>query len=100
MRRRDPIRLADALSDLTAEIQPQSLLAQLQRAWPEAVGDTVAGWTTPVSERAGVITVACTDSVVAHELEMMKPQLLAQVAEALENSAGSRAISDLKFRVQ
>ncbi|HEV7918760.1 MAG TPA: DUF721 domain-containing protein [Solirubrobacterales bacterium] len=100
MRRRDPFRLADALTRFTDEVQPQSTLAQVQRSWAAAVGETIAGWATPASERAGVVTVTCSDSVVAHELEMIKPQLLAQLSAELENSLGSGAISDLKFHTK
>lgn len=84
-RRRDLSPLSDALAQLTAEIQPQTTLARIQTAWPQAVGQTVANWATPISERAGVVTFACTDSMVAHELEMMKPQLLEKLKKVLEN---------------
>lgn len=95
-RRRDLSPLSDALSDLTAEIQPQTALARVQTAWPEAVGQTVANWATPISERAGIVTFACTDSMVAHELEMMKPQLLQKLENVLENGPPS----DLKFVIR
>lgn len=94
-RRRDPVPLAGALADLTREIQPQSMLAEVQRCWAAAVGETIAGWTEPVAEKAGVIVVSCDDSVIAHELEMIKPELLEKLSGAI--SVG--APRDLKFRV-
>ena len=95
-RRRNPVRAAEALEGLTRSIEPPGTLAAVQRAWPEAVGETIARWARPDSERAGVVTVACRDSVVAHELEMMKPQLLEQLSAAL----GSAPPADLRFRVR
>lgn len=94
-RRRAPVPVADLLERFTRDAQPASVLAELQRRWPEVAGETIAGWARPVSERAGVVIVECDDSVIAHELEMIKPELLAKLKEQLENGAPL----DLKFRV-
>lgn len=95
-RRRDFESLSSLLGDLTGEMQPQTAIAKVQSAWPEAVGETVARWAAPVSERAGVVTFACTDSMVAHELEMMKPELL----KKLEKTLDGWVPSDLKFVIR
>lgn len=87
--------MAGALADLTRQIQPQSVLAEVQRCWAQAVGETIAGWAKPVAEKAGVIVVSCDDSVIAHELEMIKPELL----EKLAGTVATSAPRDLKFRV-
>jgi predicted nucleic acid-binding Zn ribbon protein len=100
MRRRDPFPLADAIARFTERIQPQSLLARVQRAWPEAAGETVAGWATATSERAGVVTVECDDAMIAHELEMMKLELLEKLRTALGDAPAAGALADLKFRVR
>ena len=94
--RRNPFPLSDALEQFTRRVQPTSVLAEVQRSWPAAVGETIAGWTTPVAEKSGVIVVECEDSVVAHELEMLKPELLKKLANALPE----KAPRDLKFRVK
>ncbi|MBI4897808.1 MAG: DUF721 domain-containing protein [Actinobacteria bacterium] len=94
-RRRDPVRLAEALEELTRGAQPPSALAEIQRRWAEVVGETIAGWARPVAERAGVLTVECDDSVIAHELKMMAPQLLEKLAAALPSGAPR----ELRFRV-
>lgn len=73
--------LSEALADFTDSIQPATALAGVQKAWPEVVGETVAKWSTPVSETNGVVTVRCDDSVIAHELTMMADQLLAKLRE-------------------
>ncbi len=95
-RRRDFESIGDVLKGLTGAIEPQTAIARVQSAWPDAVGETVARWAQPVSERAGVVTFACSDSMVAHELEMMKPELLRKLADSL----GESAPSELKFVIR
>ena len=74
--RRSPRPLASALARAEAEWAPQTLLAEVQRRWPDAVGELIAAEATPTSERAGVITVSCTASVWAQELDLMSPVIL------------------------
>ncbi|MBJ7353871.1 MAG: DUF721 domain-containing protein [Thermoleophilaceae bacterium] len=95
-RRRDLSPLSGALAEITAGMQPATGIARVQTAWPEAVGPTVAKWAVPVSERAGVVTFACTDSMVAHELEMMKPDLLKKLEKVLDGGAPT----ELKFVIR
>jgi predicted nucleic acid-binding Zn ribbon protein len=95
-RRRDLSPLSDALAEIAAGLQPATGIARVQTAWPEAVGPTIAKWAEPVSERAGTVTFACTDSMVAHELEMMKPELLKKLEKVLETGAPT----ELKFVIR
>lgn len=85
-RRREPVRISDALAEITEAVQPRTPLARIQAAWPAVAGATLARWAEPVSERAGIVTFSCSDSMVAHELEMMKPALLQKLADALPQS--------------
>lgn len=95
-RRRDFESISSVISELTTGIEPATALARVQSAWPAAVGETVARWAEPVSERAGVVTFACTDSMVAHELQMIKLELI----EKLANSVSGWSPSDLKFVIR
>lgn len=95
MRRRDPYRMTKLLNDLTRQWQPASVLAELQRMWPEIAGEAVARWAAPVEERAGVVTVACKDSTVAQELDLQKVSLLARLADS-----GAPPVTDLRFIVK
>jgi predicted nucleic acid-binding Zn ribbon protein len=70
-------------------------LAGLQSVWAELVGERIAAVARPVSERAGVVTVDCSDSVWAQELDLMQAQLLERLRERL----GERAPQTLRFRV-
>jgi predicted nucleic acid-binding Zn ribbon protein len=74
---------------------PKTGLAAVQAAWEEALGERLATVATPVSERAGTLTVDCTDGVWAQELDLMQEQLLERLREVL----GERAPEALKFRV-
>jgi predicted nucleic acid-binding Zn ribbon protein len=58
-------------------------LADVQRAWPATVGDSIAGQAEPTAERGGVITVSCAASVWAQELDLMGPQIVARLNQAL-----------------
>jgi predicted nucleic acid-binding Zn ribbon protein len=94
MRRRDPYRLAEALEPLLREAQPNTPLAAIQSAWPEAVGETIAGWATPATERDGVVTIHCDDSVTAHHLNSMQ----LEIAEKLRKAVPQITVRELRFR--
>ena len=95
-RRRAPRRLGDALGAVRAESAPATPLAAVQSAWPGAAGEAVAAQAEPVSERGGVITVACRSATWAQELDLLGPQLLERVNAALEE-AGSPPVDRLRF---
>jgi len=92
VRRRAPRPLATALDRLTAELAPATLLAEVQRAWPEAAGDAFAAQSQPLAERDGVITVACTSAVWAQELDLLSER----VVERLNQSLGRPAVRGLR----
>jgi predicted nucleic acid-binding Zn ribbon protein len=81
-----------ALSLLADELAPQTVLGDVQRAWPQVVGPAIAAQAQPVSERAGVVTVTCAASVWAQELDLMS----VQIVERLNAAVGSGAISRLR----
>jgi predicted nucleic acid-binding Zn ribbon protein len=88
--RRGPRPLAIALDRVTEELAPATLLAEVQRAWPEAVGTTIAAEALPTTERGGVLTVSCSASVWAQELDLMAPVLLEQLNRLLRGGSVSR----------
>jgi predicted nucleic acid-binding Zn ribbon protein len=90
MRRRSPRTLAAALDRLTAELAPATLLADVQRAWEDAAGPAFAAQSEPVSERDGVITVACTSAVWAQELDLLSEQVVERLNERLARPAVRR----------
>lgn len=88
--RRSPRPLSSALGPLQVELAPDTLLAEVQRAWRGAVGDTIAAQAQPVAERAGVLTVACAASVWAQELDLMGPELVERLNSSLESGSLTR----------
>ncbi len=83
MRRRAPRPLALALAGVVERSEPATVLARAQGAWGEAAGPGLAAFAEPVSERDGVLTVACESGVWAHELELLGPDLLTRLNGAL-----------------
>ena len=84
MSRTAPRSLAMALERLTAGLAPTSTLARAQAAWERAAGPVIAAAARPVSERDGVLTVACESSVWAQELDLMAQTLLERLNAELE----------------
>lgn len=91
-RRRTPRQLGPALDRVRDELAPQTLLAEVQRIWPEAVGPAIAAEAQPAAERAGVLTVSCSAAVWAQELDLIAPAIL----EGLTRALGSERITRLR----
>jgi predicted nucleic acid-binding Zn ribbon protein len=83
MSRRAPRPASTALDALTARLAPATVLAEVQRVWPEAAGEAVAAEATPTAERAGTLVVTCSSSVWAQELTLMAPDLVANLNAAI-----------------
>jgi predicted nucleic acid-binding Zn ribbon protein len=75
-------------------VAPPTLLAAVQERWADAAGPRVAGAGEPVSERDGVVTVACGSAVWASELTMLATALLERLNAALPEG---RRVSALRF---
>lgn len=88
--RRGPRPLTFALDRVRDDLAPATLLAEAQRAWPEAVGATIAAEARPTVERGGVLTVSCSASVWAQELDLMAPVLLERLNRLLRGGTVSR----------
>jgi predicted nucleic acid-binding Zn ribbon protein len=81
--RRSPRTLAVAIDRVRDELAPQTLLAEVQRVWPQAVGSAIAAEAQPVAERGGILTVSCSASVWAQELDLMGPAILERLNQIL-----------------
>jgi predicted nucleic acid-binding Zn ribbon protein len=79
MRRRDPRPAGHAISALAERLAPLTLLAEVQRVWPRAVGEVIAAQADPTGERDGVLVVTCASAVWAQELDLMGPELVAKL---------------------
>jgi predicted nucleic acid-binding Zn ribbon protein len=84
VRRSGPRPVGMALDRFTADFAPATLLAEVQRHWPEAAGAAFARASEPVSERDGVVTVACESSVWAQELDLLSERVLERLNGLLD----------------
>ena len=83
---RSPRLLSGSLDTFAKQLAPDTVLAEIQRAWPDAVGAAIAHHAKPVAERAAVLTVSCESSVWAQELDLMSQSILERLNGVL--SAG------------
>jgi predicted nucleic acid-binding Zn ribbon protein len=88
--RRSPRPLSFALERMQAELAPDTVLAEVQQVWPQAVGDEIAAAARPTSERAGVVTISCSAAVWSHELDLMGPLLIERLNERLRRGRVTR----------
>ena len=96
MRRLAPRPLSVALAGVAREASPATLLARVQAVWPEVAGPGLSASAAPVSERDGVVTVACESGVWAQELELLGPDLLTRLGAALAGETGRPAGASVK----
>ena len=96
MRRLAPRPLSAALEGVARGAQPATLLARVQAVWPEVAGPGMAASAAPVSEHDGVVTVACESAVWAQELELLGPDLLTRIGDALASEPGRPAAASVK----
>jgi predicted nucleic acid-binding Zn ribbon protein len=93
MAERSPRPLGESLARVLSERAPRTLLAEVQGAWPAAVGEQIAANSEPVSERDGVVSVACSGGAWAQELELMGDLL----RERIEAIVGAGRVERLRF---
>jgi predicted nucleic acid-binding Zn ribbon protein len=65
-------------------------------AWPKAAGAAIDRVASPVSEKDGVITVACASASWAEQLDLLQVELLAKLRTALGEAP---EVLELRFRV-
>jgi predicted nucleic acid-binding Zn ribbon protein len=90
--RSSPRRLGAVLDPLRATWEPETLLAEVQRVWAEVVGPIIAAEAHPSGERGGVVTVDCSASVWAQELDLMGET----IAERLNRVLGGMRVQRLR----
>jgi len=59
-------------------------------AWPKVVGDLIAKETYPSSLKGGVLTITCSSSVWAQELDLLSRKVLERLADEFGNSPAQR----------
>jgi predicted nucleic acid-binding Zn ribbon protein len=90
--RKQPRPLGPALEAALRPLAPATLLGSVQSRWEHAVGKKIAAESTPVSERDGVITVACRSATWAHELDLLGDQVLSKLRSELPEATSLRGL--------
>lgn len=90
----DPKSIGESLRDFRAEVAPATPMAGVQAIWDRVVGERISAVTEVVGEQEGIVTVECSSSVWAQELEMMAPRILSRLGEEMGDSAPEK----LRFR--
>jgi predicted nucleic acid-binding Zn ribbon protein len=75
-----------ALDQARQRAQPRTLLAAVQSTWALVAGARVAAEAEPVSERDGVVTIACRSATWAQELDLLGLELLGRLNGALSGA--------------
>ena len=88
-----PRKLGGAFERFVTDRAPQTLLAEVQAAWPGVGGPQIAARSEPVSEREGRVTIACESGAWAQELELMGDDLRARIDAAI----GAGKVTSLRF---
>jgi predicted nucleic acid-binding Zn ribbon protein len=97
VRRPAPRPLRSALEGALRKSEPAGTLARVQAVWREVAGTAVAAESEPLSERDGVITVACTSAVWAQELELLGGDIAARLNALLAPGTGAPTVKRLRF---
>jgi hypothetical protein len=95
-RRRDhgPRPLSEAVARVRMDLAPPTLLARVQAHWAVAVGADVARQAEPVSERAGIVTVACRSATWSSELSLLAQTVRERLNDSLD---GGVEVKGLRF---
>lgn len=93
MRRREPIRIGEALDDLfrsTPTIARKIAEAKVPDIWPELVGGIIASYTTGIEiQQGGRMFVHISSSVARNEVFMAR----ASLAEAINDRLGMKVVT-------
>jgi len=88
--RRSPRPVSVALELVRSDWAPSPLLGEVQRGWLCVVGPANAAGATPTRERGRVLTVSCSASVWAQELDLMAPTIVERLNRQLRSGTIER----------
>src|SRR6185437_8459697 len=94
-RRKYPQQIGGALQEILSRIDQEGHfeIVRLVRMWPEVVGEMIARRTEITGLKFHTAVVKVSGAMWIQELNMMKPQILGRLREAL----GNDAVRDLRF---
>lgn len=94
-RRKYPQQIGGALQEILSRIDQEGHfeIVRLVRMWPEVVGEMIARRTEITGLKFHTAVVKVSGAMWIQELNLMKPQILGRLREAL----GNDAVRDLRF---
>jgi predicted nucleic acid-binding Zn ribbon protein len=94
-RRKNPVQIGGAIQNLLSQFGGDAHfdIVRLMRVWPEAVGEAIARRTEVASLKFHTAVVKVSGAMWIQELNLMTPQILARIREAM----GNDAVRDLRF---
>src|ERR1700688_5186243 len=94
-RHKAPEQIGAAMQPLLDRIDREGHFAilRLAKAWPEIVGETIARRTEIVSLKFHTVVVKVSGAMWIQELNLMKPQILTRLRDAMRNDA----VRDVRF---
>jgi predicted nucleic acid-binding Zn ribbon protein len=94
-RRKYPQQIGGALAEILARIDGEGHfeVVRLMRVWPEVVGELIARRTEISGLKFHTAVVKVSGAMWIQELNLMKPQILARINDAMRNDA----VRDLRF---
>jgi predicted nucleic acid-binding Zn ribbon protein len=94
-RRKFPQQIGGTIQDLLAHLDSEGHfeIVRLVRLWPEVVGETIARRTEITGLKFHTAVVKVSGAMWIQELNLMKPQILAGLRDAMRNDA----VRDLRF---
>jgi predicted nucleic acid-binding Zn ribbon protein len=94
-RRKSPQQIGGALQEILARLDTEGHfeIVRLMRLWPGVVGEMIARRTEVNGLKFHTAVVKVSGAMWIQELNLMKPQILARLREAM----GNDAVRDLRF---
>ena len=89
-RRRSPRPLGLAIDRVRDDLAPGDAAGRGAERLAEAVGEAIAAEARPTAERGGVLTISCSASVWAQELDLMGPAIVGRLNGSLEGGSVKR----------
>lgn len=83
MRRGRERPIADAVMRLAESLAPQTPLSKVERAWSSVVGEAMAAHSRPAALKGSLLTVECSGSVYAQELDLQSRRVLSKLSDEL-----------------
>ena len=93
--RRPPQQIGGAIQELLARLDSEGHfeIVKLVRVWPEVVGEAIARRTEVVGLKFHSAVVKVSGAMWIQELNLMKPQILGRLRDAI----GNDAVRDVRF---